>query len=161
PESVPQPLGRHLAGQLHPDRCPPRRGGPMTPFRLALCGDFLDASGSVAYGDIGLDRLAGIDFHFLRDMAPRPDDPSYWDRLYSPRVDPRHIADVDGLVVLRARVRASTFVDAADRLVVIGRSGAGYDKIDLSACTSNGVAVFNAPLALNHSTASSSLLLML
>ena len=44
---------------------------------------------------------------------------------------------------------------------MIGRSGAGYDKIDLDACTENGVAVFNAPLALNHSTASSALLFML
>src|SRR5262249_23872903 len=46
-------------------------------------------------------------------------------------------------------------------LVVIGRSGAGYDKIDLAACTEHGVAVFNAPMALNHSTASSALLFML
>ena len=44
---------------------------------------------------------------------------------------------------------------------MIGRSGAGYDKIDLDACTENGVAVFNAPMALNHSTASSALLFML
>ena len=44
---------------------------------------------------------------------------------------------------------------------MIGRSGAGYDKIDLHACTEHGVAVFNAPLALNHSTASSALLFML
>ncbi len=39
--------------------------------------------------------------------------------------------------------------------------GAGYDKIDLAACTEHGVAVFNAPLALNHSTASAALLFML
>ncbi len=45
--------------------------------------------------------------------------------------------------------------------MVIGRSGAGYDKIDLEACTEHGVAVFNAPLGLNHSTASSALLFML
>ena len=44
---------------------------------------------------------------------------------------------------------------------MIGRSGAGYDKIDLDACTEHGVAVFNAPMALNHSTASSALLFML
>ena len=45
--------------------------------------------------------------------------------------------------------------------MVIGRSGAGYDKIDLAACTDHDVAVFNAPLALNHSTAASALLFML
>src|SRR5207244_11796214 len=49
----------------------------------------------------------------------------------------------------------------ADELVVIGRSGAGYDKIDVGACTDHDVALFNAPLALNHSTASSALLFML
>jgi phosphoglycerate dehydrogenase-like enzyme len=44
---------------------------------------------------------------------------------------------------------------------VIGRSGAGYDKIDVGACTQNDVAVFNAPRALNHSTASTALMFML
>jgi phosphoglycerate dehydrogenase-like enzyme len=68
---------------------------------------------------------------------------------------------VDGLIVLRPWVRKSTFAAGATDLFVIGRSGAGYDKIDLDACTENGVALFNAPLALNHSTASSALLFML
>ena len=45
--------------------------------------------------------------------------------------------------------------------MVIGRSGAGYDKIDVAACTEHGVALFNVPLALNHPTASAALLLML
>ena len=58
-------------------------------------------------------------------------------------------------------MKRSTFADGAGDLVVIGRSGAGYDKIDLEACTEHGVAVFNAPLALNHPTASSALLFML
>jgi phosphoglycerate dehydrogenase-like enzyme len=44
---------------------------------------------------------------------------------------------------------------------VIGRSGAGYDKVDLAACTENDVAVFNAPRALDHSTASTALLFLL
>ena len=30
----------------------------MRVFRVALTGDFLDETGAVAYGDIGLDRLA-------------------------------------------------------------------------------------------------------
>ena len=82
-------------------------------------------------------------------------------RLYSLEVRPEHIRQVDGLVVLRPWVKKSTFAAGAGDLFVIGRSGAGYDKIDLAACTENGVAVFNAPLALNHSTASSALLFML
>src|SRR5262249_3080000 len=54
-----------------------------------------------------------------------------------------------------------TFARGAADLVVVGRSGVGYDKIDLEACTDNDVALFNAPAALNHSTASSALLFML
>ena len=133
-------------------------------FRIALTGDFLDESGSVAYGDIGLARLEGcpyVRWHFLTDLAPKPGDSPYWSRLYSLEVAPEHIRDVDGLVVLRPWVKRSTFAAGAEDLVVIGRSGAGYDKIDLAACTEHGVAVFNAPMALNHSTASSALLFML
>jgi phosphoglycerate dehydrogenase-like enzyme len=133
-------------------------------FRIALTGDFLDESGAMAYGDAGLGLLEGrpdILWHFVTDLAPRPGDRTYWDRLYSLEVEPEHIRGVDGLVVLRPWVKRSTFAEGAEDLVVIGRSGAGYDKIDLGACTENGVAVFNAPMALNHPTASSALLFML
>ena len=68
---------------------------------------------------------------------------------------------MNGLVVLRPHVSRATFAEGAEDLVVIGRSGAGYDKIDLAACTANDIALFNAPMALNHSTASAALLLML
>ena len=136
----------------------------MRVFRVALTGDFLNETGAVAYGDIGLDRLASQSYirrHFVEDLAPRPNDQSYWSRLYSLEITPDHIKDVDGLVVLRPWVTRSAFGSGADDLVVIGRSGAGYDKIDLAACSEHGVAVFNAPFALNHSTASSALLFML
>jgi phosphoglycerate dehydrogenase-like enzyme len=63
--------------------------------------------------------------------------------------------------VLRPWIRAEAFAEGAEDLVVIGRCGAGYDKIDIDACTANDVLVFNAPLALNHSTASSALLFIL
>jgi phosphoglycerate dehydrogenase-like enzyme len=133
-------------------------------FRVAFTGDFLDESGSVAYGDIGLDRLGSrpdLRWHFVTDLAPKAEDPAYWSRLYSLEVAAEHIRDVDGLVVLRPWVKRSTFASGAEDLVVIGRSGAGYDKIDLAACTEHGVAVFNAPTALNHPTASAALLFML
>jgi phosphoglycerate dehydrogenase-like enzyme len=133
-------------------------------FRVALTGDFLDEAGALAYGDAGLpllDACPAIRYHFLRDQAPRRDDPGYWQRFYSLEVKPEHIADVDGLIVLRPWIKRSTFAGGAGDLVVIGRSGAGYDKIDLAACTEYEVALFNAPLALDHSTASSALLFML
>jgi phosphoglycerate dehydrogenase-like enzyme len=131
---------------------------------VALTGDFLDEHGATAYGDIGLSLWEGVPFlrhHVLTEFAPRPDDPGYWSRFYSMRVRPEHVAGIDGLVVLRPGVGRDTFPRGAGDLVVIGRSGAGYDKIDVAACTDNDVALFNAPLALNHPTASAALLLML
>ncbi|MCC2670737.1 MAG: Hydroxypyruvate reductase, partial [Armatimonadetes bacterium] len=136
----------------------------MHPFRVAYTGDFLNEQGSVAYGDIRLsllDAAPGIEYRFLEGHCPPPDDPTYWSRLYSLEVTAAEIQGVNGLVVLRPWVKRSTFAEGARDLVVIGRSGAGYDKIDLEACTEHDVAVFNAPMALNHSTASSALLFML
>jgi phosphoglycerate dehydrogenase-like enzyme len=136
----------------------------MRYFRVAFTGDFLDESGGSAYGDIGLGILESVPYiryQFLMGLAPRPDDPTYWDQLYSLQVTPEHIADADGLVVLRPWVKRSAFARGAENLVVIGRSGAGYDKIDLEACTDHDVAVFNVPSVLDHSTASAALMFML
>jgi len=133
-------------------------------FRIAITGDFLNHAGKGAYGDVGLSILQsepGMQVHFLLDQAPRKDDPAYWERFYSMQVKPEHITGIDGLIVLRPWVQRSTFARGADDLVVIGRSGAGYDKIDLSACTDNDVALFNAPAVLDHSTASTALLFLL
>ncbi|HEV7221772.1 MAG TPA: NAD(P)-dependent oxidoreductase [Pirellulales bacterium] len=136
----------------------------MRVFRIALTGDFLDESGESAYGDLGLSRLKDsglVQYRFLRDQAPRPGDRSYWDSFYAMEVQPRHLAEIDGLIVLRPWIKRAAFAEGAAELAVIGRSGAGYDKIDVAACTDHDVALFNAPLALNHSTASSALLFML
>lgn len=136
----------------------------MPTFRIALTGDFLDENGNLAYGDSGtslLSSVAHVRFHFVKQHAPGKDDPGYWQRFYSLEVTPAQIAEVDGLIVLRPWVKRSTFARGADNLVVIGRSGAGYDKIDLAACTDNDVALFNVPYALDHSTASTALLFML
>jgi phosphoglycerate dehydrogenase-like enzyme len=136
----------------------------MRYFNVALTGDFLTESGVSAYGDMGLGTLEGVPYvqhHFLMDLAPKSNDPTYWDRLYSLEITPEHIADINGLIVLRPWVKPSTFAQGADELVVIGRSGAGYDKIDLNACTENNVAVFNVPGVLDHSTASTALMFML
>jgi phosphoglycerate dehydrogenase-like enzyme len=133
-------------------------------FRIAITGDFLNQAGQSAYGDAGLSILRSqpfIQIHFLHDQAPRGDDPAYWSRFYSMKVKAEHIAGINGLIVLRPWVELETFAKGAQDLVVIGRSGAGYDKIDLQACTDNDVALFNAPAVLDHSTASTALLFML
>jgi phosphoglycerate dehydrogenase-like enzyme len=96
---------------------------------------------------------------FLTDQ--KPDGEAYWDRLYSLEIKAHHVAEANGLITFRPWVRASAFARGGADLVVIGRAGAGYDKIDLDACTANDVAVFNAPDTLTHSTSSAALLFML
>jgi phosphoglycerate dehydrogenase-like enzyme len=133
-------------------------------FRLALTGDFLNEDGVSAYGDIGLsllDQCLSIRYHFIHEQTPRRNDPTYWQRFYSLEVAAAQIQGAHGLIVLRPWIKRGTFAAGAADLVAIGRSGAGYDKIDVAACTENDVVLFNAPLALNHSTASSALLFML
>ncbi len=98
----------------------------MADFRIAFTGDFLDETGAVAYGDIGLNRLvshASVRWGFISDLSPKPSDPGYWARLYSLEVAAEHIRGVNGLVVLRPWVKRSTFAEGAADLVVIGRSG--------------------------------------
>ncbi len=135
----------------------------MRPFRLAYTGDFLDQDGKPAYGDAGLSLLRNAPFvqlRFLADLGPRKNDPEYWNRFYTLEIRPEHVADLDGIIVLRPHVKRTIFESAPD-LVAVGRSGAGYDKVDVAACTEHDVVLFNMPMALNHSTASTALLFML
>ncbi|MCB1489858.1 MAG: hypothetical protein KDJ88_20665 [Bauldia sp.] len=136
----------------------------MEPFAIRYTGDYLNEDGAIGVGDIALDYYEGVPFvgyGFLRDQSPAPGDATYWDRLYSLEIEPHHVAEANGIVIFRPWVKASAFANGADNLVVIGRAGAGTDKIDMAACTANDVAVFNAPDALTHATASSAFLLML
>src|SRR5258707_5205195 len=136
----------------------------MQTFKLALTGDILDIDGKLDPRTIGLESLNAlsyVQYHYLRDLGPSRDDPGYWNRFYSLWITPQQIADAHGIYVVRPWIKPSAFANGADNLTVIGRAGAGYDKIDVQACTDNDVLLFNAPDALTHSTASAALLLML
>ena len=135
----------------------------MQTFKLAITGDFLNERGQSAYGDLGFGAIEScpyIDYRYIMDHAPRANDPSYWDQLYSMEVKAEHVQGMDGLIVLRPYIRSHAF-EGAERLTIIGRSGAGYDKIDVQACTDHDVLLFNLPNVLNHSTASSALTFIL
>ncbi|CAN5251177.1 hypothetical protein BH10PSE9_BH10PSE9_23660 [soil metagenome] len=136
----------------------------MPVFDIRYTGDYLNERGEVGVGDIALDLYDGKPFvrsDFLRDQAPVAGNATYWDRLYSLEIEPRHVTAANGIVIFRPWVKPSAFAGGAERLVVIGRAGAGTDKIDMAACTANDVAVFNAPDTLTHATASSAFLLLL
>lgn len=133
-------------------------------FRVAITGDFLNEQGQPAYGDNGYSLLSSTPYiavRFIDQQTPRAGDADYWQRFYSMAVAPDQVRDCDGLVVLRPSVPRKTLASAADNLVVIGRSGAGYEKIDVEACTDHDIALFNAPVGLHHATASAALMFML
>jgi len=54
------------------------------------------------------------------------------------------VADVDAMII-RSDKATKEVIDAAKNLKVIVRAGAGYDNIDLEACTTNGVVAMNTP----------------
>jgi len=54
------------------------------------------------------------------------------------------VADVDGLIVRSDKVTAE-ILDAARNLKIVVRAGAGYDNLDLDACTKKGVVAMNTP----------------
>jgi D-3-phosphoglycerate dehydrogenase / 2-oxoglutarate reductase len=55
------------------------------------------------------------------------------------------VAQADGLIVRSETRVTSDLLDAAPRLRVVGRAGAGVDTIDVSAATARGIVVVNAP----------------
>src|SRR4029077_5456909 len=102
----------------------------MPTFYLYYTGDYLDAQGEISVGDIALDLYKGaprIAVDFLRSQQPPQGDADYWNRIYSLEVWPADVRGANGIVIFRPWVKASTFAQGADELVVIGRAGAGYD----------------------------------
>ena len=54
------------------------------------------------------------------------------------------VADADALIVRSDKVTAEV-IDAAKNLRIVVRAGAGYDNLDLQACTQHGVVAMNTP----------------
>ncbi|MFH1571913.1 MAG: phosphoglycerate dehydrogenase [Gemmatimonadota bacterium] len=63
------------------------------------------------------------------------------------------IGDYDGLIVRSATQVSAEVIDAARRLRVVGRAGAGVDNIDVPAATRRGIVVMNTPGGNSVSTA--------
>ncbi|MDR3133765.1 MAG: 3-phosphoglycerate dehydrogenase [Prevotellaceae bacterium] len=54
------------------------------------------------------------------------------------------VADADGLIVRSDKVTKEV-IAAAKQLKIVVRAGAGYDNLDLSACTARGIVAMNTP----------------
>ncbi|MEE1235697.1 MAG: 3-phosphoglycerate dehydrogenase, partial [Bacteroidaceae bacterium] len=54
------------------------------------------------------------------------------------------VADADALIVRSDKVDAEV-VEAAKNLKIVVRAGAGFDNLDLDACTKAGVVAMNTP----------------
>lgn len=54
------------------------------------------------------------------------------------------VADVDAIIV-RSDIVSSDVVEAAKNLKIVVRAGAGYDNLDLAACSAKGVVAMNTP----------------
>jgi D-3-phosphoglycerate dehydrogenase len=118
-------------------------------FRVGITGDFLRADGSLGFGDIGLDTLAGqprVSYEFLPDCGPELS---------------AQIADqFDALLVLAPKVTAAT-LDGCRRLSIVARFGVGYDNVDVDACTRNSVLLTITPEGVRRPVAASALALLL
>ncbi|CAG9297058.1 hydroxyacid dehydrogenase [Celerinatantimonas diazotrophica] len=72
----------------------------------------------------------------------------------------RDIPDCDGIIVRLSKMTDRVF-DAAKKLKVVARHGAGYDTVDLESAKRHGVMVLNCPVANSMSVAELAIFYML
>jgi phosphoglycerate dehydrogenase-like enzyme len=101
-------------------------------FRVGITRDLLGEGGAPIF-DIGLEVIEEderIKWEFM---------PSHEDEL-----SPRLVEPYDALVVFSPSVTRHTVVGAG-RLKLVARLGVGFDRVDLQACTDQGIVVTNTP----------------
>jgi phosphoglycerate dehydrogenase-like enzyme len=101
-------------------------------FRVALSGEFILPDGAPAWPGFDEEPLRqhpGIHVTFL----PRAE-----------HLAPEHVEDVDAVILLHNVVDDATF-HPNGRLSLVARFGAGYDAVDVAACTRHGVALVTTP----------------
>jgi phosphoglycerate dehydrogenase-like enzyme len=120
----------------------------MTPYRVALSGDFKKADGSPTFPDFDLAPLKSarqVETVFLDNANPLRGD---------------QLEDFDALILLAHRFDASS-VPKSGRLSVVARFGVGYDTVDVAACTANDIALVITPDGVRRPVAVSILTFML
>ena len=105
--------------------------------------------GSLAFPDIGLSLLEGVD-GLDYDFMPE----------YRPEYAPEQLADYDVVISLKPRVTAQS-LEGVSRLCAIGRCGVGYDNVDLRPARSTALPFTSRPSGVVRPVAESILLLVL
>ena len=111
-------------------------------FRVGVTRDFLGPDGTCDLDDIAgpLFDEAGLHWEYIAENTPV--------------LQAEQVQNYNALLVLGAGITAETFANA-DKLAVIARFGVGYDKVDVEACTENGVLLTIAPDGVRRPVATS------
>jgi phosphoglycerate dehydrogenase-like enzyme len=116
-------------------------------FLVGVTRDLRAPDGSLRLGSLApLEQAPGVEWQFLQHDGPE--------------ADPRDLADVDAVIVFGTHVTAAT-LGGARRLRLLARTGAGYDNVDLAACTARGVLLTTTPDAVRRPMAAATLALLL
>lgn len=117
--------------------------------RVVVTPDALNRDGTSVHGDLRLERLSdhGIEHILLPSV--------------SPEITCEELGDADAALVMAHTRFTAQVIDNAPRLRHIARFGAGYDTIDIEACTRNGVIVTNTPDAVRRPVALAAMTLIL
>lgn len=103
-------------------------GNEANRFSIGITRDFLTASGELTYKDIGLGLIEG---------EPRSNY-AFFSEHRTP-VTPDQITNIDAALSLGVSWKPETFVEGAERLLIVARFGVGYDMCDVPSLTANNV----------------------
>ena len=117
-------------------------------FRVALSASFKKPNGTMTYPSFDLSLLKndkGIDLVFLNHNDP---------------IKAIELENIDALILLSERFTQES-IPKSGRLSIVARFGVGYDSVDVTACTSNDIAVCITPDGVRRPVAASILTLIL
>lgn len=118
-------------------------------YRVAVTRGYAEEDGTTIFGDIGLDRLTqgGLEWSVLDEpMSP----------LRAEALD-----GFDAVIVLGSEVFDASSIPSDGRLKHVARFGAGYDAVDVDACTHAGILLTNTADAVREPMAHTALALLL
>ena len=118
------------------------------PFRVGITRDFVKPDGSSDLDKIAgpLFDQAGIKWEFIAEDTAE--------------LSASQVHGYDALLVLGSAITANT-LNGNERLVIVARFGVGYDRVDVRACTDNGVLLSIAPDGVRRPVATSILTFIL